>query len=130
MPKNTHKNTHPPFKNNSIIIIIPVTTFSQGTKKKEASSCQSGRMFGPRKKRRRNPSLGCKQARGMSGSHLDNSITVMLPVSSKTCREFVPNCLHTDTGRERENTKARKTLNPELRVSRVLLPTDLQTTLK
>jgi len=89
-------------------------------------------MYGPRKQRRRNPSLGCKQARGMPGSHLDNSITVVLPVSSKTCREFVPNCLHTDTGREREreNTKARKTLNPELRVSRVLLPIDLQTTLK
>jgi hypothetical protein len=34
MPRNTHTNTHPPCKNNSIIIIIPVTTFSQGTKKK------------------------------------------------------------------------------------------------
>jgi hypothetical protein len=45
----------------------------------------------------------------MAGSHLDNSITVVLPVSSKTCREFVPNCLHTDTGRERERERERET---------------------
>jgi hypothetical protein len=50
---------------------------------------------------------GCKQARGMPDSHLDNSITVVLPVSSKTCREFVANFLHTDTGRERERERER-----------------------
>jgi hypothetical protein len=132
MPKNTNTNTHPPCKNNSIIIIIPVTTFSQGTKQKRKQALASQGECTDRENKE-----GEIQVWGASKQEECLVRTWIIPLL--LCFQYLQKhvesssqivCTRTRGERERENTKARKTLNPELRVSRVLLPIDLQTTLK
>jgi hypothetical protein len=131
MPKNTHTNTHPPCKNNSIIIvIIPVTAFSQGTKQKRKQALASQGECADRENKE-----GEIQVWGASKQEGCPVRTWIIPLL--LCFQYLQKHVESSslivctlTRGERENAKARKTLNPELRVSRVLLPTDLQTTLK